>query len=178
MRTSNAILAATLLLASSVAFATTHDDSKTYSATIDPPAGTMRCGFTVSGTINSPKDQDLYYGFFWRSELNLDSPFDQRHRVKVIHFSGPGTQRVTAASKDVGDDQLFQKRRSMRAQLRIWWASDGGKVLAAQEVPPLAESVWVDIPVTSAACASIKPATGLSTPAAPVYNPAPAAVKH
>ena len=40
MKASTSVLAATLLLAGSVALATTHDDSKTYSATIDPPAGT------------------------------------------------------------------------------------------------------------------------------------------
>jgi len=185
MKVSTSVLAATLLLAGSVALATTHDDSKTYSATIDPPAGTMHCGFTVSGTIKSPKPEYLYYGFFFRSELNLDSPFDQRNPVKVIHFPGPGTLRVTAGSKDVGDDDLFQKRKSMRAQLRVWWASDGADVLhptSAYVPPPLAESVWVDIPLTSPACASMKPITGLSSPTpgsstAPATNSAPTTVK-
>src|SRR5258708_1222273 len=99
MKTLTSVLAAMLLLAGSVARATTHDDSKAYSVTIDPPLGTMQCGFTVSGTIKSPKPIELYYGFFWRSELNIDSPFDQAHRVRVIHFSGPAELRVTASSK-------------------------------------------------------------------------------
>src|SRR5665213_993052 len=131
------------------------------------------------------KPEYLYYGFFFRSELNLDSPFDQRNPVKVIHFPGPGTLRVTAGSKDVGDDDLFQKRKSMRAQLRVWWASDGADVLhptSAYVPPPLAESVWVDIPLTSPACASMKPITGLSSPTpgsstAAATNSAPTTVK-
>ena len=162
MKTSK-VLAVVLLLAGVAAPATTRDDSKTYVATVDPPAGSMRCGFTVAGNIKSPKDGYLKYGLFWRSELNIDSPFNQRNPVGIVHFTGPGTIRVTAASKDVGDDAVFQKHKTIQVKLKVWWAD--ADVLNGSPVPvaaPMVESVWVDVPMTSPGCGSTKPMTGLS----------------
>ena len=111
MKSLTSALAATLFLACTLALATTHDNSKTYVATIDPPTGTIRCGFSVSGTVKAPSPGYLSYGLFFRSEANIVTALNQRQPVTIYYFTGPGTVRITGTSKDVGDDELFQNAK-------------------------------------------------------------------
>ena len=180
------VLAAILLLASNVAPAASRDDSNNYVATIDPPTGSKNCGFSLSGTIKSPKPDYLSYGFFYRSELNIATALDRHHDLRYNHFSGPGTLRVTGESKELGDESIFQKHKFVQAQLRVWRTNDPGLIyIHAGETPqvtPLSESIWVDIPATSpGGCVGsrmmLSPMPGNSptppNPATPAPNTAP-----
>jgi hypothetical protein len=176
MKSSPSILAAALLFTSSLGLATTPDSSKTYTATIDPPVGTIRCGFSVSGTVKAPVPGFLTYGLFFRSEANIVTALNQRQPVTSNYFKTPGTVRITGNSKDVGDDQLFQNRKTIQLQLRVWWTNQiTGKIAGGgPQIPTLAESQWVDVPLSSQPCATTKPLTGLSSPT----SSAPAVIKH
>lgn len=189
MKRSASVLAGTMLLASSVALATVQDNPRAYEVTIDPPVGTMHCGFTLSGNIKTPKADALSYGFFFRSELNIISPLDPRHATQPHFFKGPDVLRVTAASKDLGNDGLFQKHKFIQAQIRVWRLGSllGNSDPGTPQKPTLMESAWVDVPVTSPQCASMKPMTGLSSSTSgdsaapsdsvPASAPAPTGIK-
>ena len=187
------VLAAMLLLAGNWALAAMQDNSNTFVVTIDPPKGSRNCGFSLSGNIGSPKPAALAYGFFFRSELKIVTALNRAHPVKEAYVSGPGTLHVSAESKDFGDDNIFQKHSSIQAQLRIW---NTGALLGnigggGPQVPPLSESIWVDIPASSSGCVAnqMQPVPGLSlpapgnaptlpNPAAPAPNTAPIGPKH
>lgn len=158
------LFASTMLLASTFALANTNDKAKTYEAIIDPPVGTMHCGFTMSGTVRSPQHDILSSGFFFRSEANIITAFDRRHTTQPHLFAGPGDIRLTASSKDFGDDELFQKRKRIQVQLRVWRFNSipPGPDQLVPQIPTLVESAWVDIPPTSPTCASMQPSPQLS----------------
>ncbi len=172
-------LASTMLFAGGVALANL-PDTKTYEAILDPPVGTMRCGFTLSGTVKSPQHNAVSSGFFFKSEVNIVTPLDRRHATHPHLFDGPGEIRVTASSKDFSDDSLFQKRNRIQVQLRVWnfYSLPPGSDASVPQIPTLAESPWVDVPVTSPTCASMKPMPDLSpttgTSVAPSTSVAPA----
>lgn len=176
MKSLPSVLAATVLMAGSMALATTPDNSKTYVATIDPPVGTIRCGFTVSGTVKTPTAATLSYGIFFRSEANIVTALNQRQPIQSKFFPGATKVTITGSSKDVGDDQLFQNRKTIQVQVRVWWHNQivsnvGG---GGPQIPPLTESPWVDVPLSSQPCATTKPLTGMSSP----VSPAPVTIKH
>jgi len=180
MKASASRLAAVLLLAGGVALATTRDSANDYTATIDPPVGTIRCGFTVSGSVHTPKAGALAYGFFFRSELNIVTALDRRHPETDKYFAGPDTVRLTGSSKDFEADDVLLKHKSIQVQVRVWQFGQipgpvGGGIA---QIPALAESAWVDVPLTSTACASTRPATGLAPAPSGSSAPAPAAAKH
>jgi hypothetical protein len=176
MKPLTSVLAATVLLAGSLALATTPDNSKTYVATIDPPVGTIRCGFTVSGTVKTPTMATLSYGIFFRSEANIVTALNQREPVQSKFFPGATKVTITGSSKDVGDDELFQKRKSIQVQVRVWWHNQITETVGGggPQIPTLAESAWVDVPLSSQPCATTKPFTGMSKP----VSPTPVTVKH
>ncbi len=173
------LLASTMLLAGNFAWATIPDGAKTYEAIIDPPVGTMRCGFTLSGSVKSPRHEALSAGFFFRSESNIITPLDRRHATQPHLFDGPGEIRVNASSKDFSDESLFQKRNRLQVQLRVWRlnALPPSSEVSVPQIPTLVESAWVDVPVTSPTCAGMKPMPDLSPttgPVVPVDSSAPA----
>ena len=194
MKNSTLVLAVTLLIANSMALGAARSDSNSDAVSIDPPTGSKNCGFAVSGHITSPRRVALSYGFFFRTEANIVTSLHRAQIVKNILFSGPGTQQVTASSAEHGDNSLFRQKKFVQVQLKIWklllldprriGTKEWDDVLAA----PLAESVWVDVPATSAGCAQMMPAAEslLPTPgdsptppnpAPPGPSPAPKLIK-